>query len=187
MTAGERWRLFVAADVPRPQLVALKEATAALRARFPSTRWIPEDNQHITLRFLGGTDLDLVPPVGAALVAAASGASAADISIDGSGAFPNPRRASVLWAGIDDPSGLLGGLVADLNTRFAALGFDTERRPYVPHLTLARFRAPVRLDEPPAVIPILDPFRVDEVVLYRSHTSSKGARYEVLLRAPLRD
>ena len=182
---AERWRLFVAADVPEHHLAALRAATEELRAKWPTARWIPTENQHVTVRFLGATDIDLVPIVGKALVEVASRAAPGDISIEGAGAFPNLKRASVLWAGIDDPAAVLGGLVADLEGGFAALGFESERRPYVPHLTLARFRAPIRLDDPPLTTPATDPFPVGEVVLYRSHTSSKGARYEELLRAPL--
>ncbi|MPZ69994.1 MAG: RNA 2',3'-cyclic phosphodiesterase [Actinobacteria bacterium] len=185
MSIGERWRLFVAVDVPEPHLAAVADATAELREKWPTARWIPIENQHVTLRFLGSTDLDLVPVVGKAMVEAASGATPGAISIEGAGAFPDLKRASVLWAGIDDPNAVLGGLVADLEPHFAALGFESERRRYVPHLTLARFRAPVRLDDPPLAIPATDPFPVEDVVLYRSHTSSKGARYEELLRAPL--
>lgn len=185
MSTGERWRLFVAADVPEPHLAAVADAAAELREKWPTARWIPTENQHVTLRFLGSTGIDLVPVVGEALVESASTAAPGLISIEGAGAFPSLRRASILWAGIDDPAAVLGGLVADLEPRFAALGFEAERRPYVPHLTLARFRAPVRLDDPPLTIPATDRYSVADVVLYRSHTSSKGARYEELLRAPL--
>lgn len=184
--AGERWRLFVATPVPHERLATLGRATEHLRERWPDARWIPAADQHVTLRFLGATPLDLIAPLGEVLQALAATARLEEISLRGFGAFPTAARARVLWAGIDDPAGLLSGLAHSLSDALEGLGFEPEERDYTPHLTLARFRSPVRLGELPSHDPAPEPFPVTEMILYRSHTSSKGARYEPLSYYPLR-
>ena len=184
--SGERWRLFVATPVPYERLAELERETELLRERWPDARWIPPANQHVTLRFLGATPLGLLAPLGEVLGATAARARPEEISLRGFGAFPTAARARVLWAGIDDPAGLLSGLARSLDDALKGLGFEPEERDYTPHLTLARFRSPVRLAELPAHDPALEPFSVTEMILYRSHTSPKGARYEPLAHYPLR-
>ena len=56
------------------------------------------------------------------------------------GVFPNPRRPRVLWIGVDEPTGTLTRLQADVEHTIAPLGFPTERRRFSPHLTLGRVK-----------------------------------------------
>ena len=184
--SGERWRLFVATPVPHERLAELGRATEHLRERWPDACFIPAANQHVTLRFLGTTPPGLIAPLGEVLEATAATARPEEISLSGFGAFPKVACARVLWAGIDDPAGLLSGLARAMGVALEGLGFEPEERDYTPHLTLARFRDPVRLTDLPSNVPAPEPFTVTEIILYRSHTSSKGARYEPLAHYPLR-
>lgn len=184
--SGELWRLFVAVPVPHERLAELGRATEHLRKRWPDARWIPAANQHLTLRFLGATPLDLIASLGHVLETLSATARPEEILLRGFGAFPTAARARVLWAGIDDPAGLLSGLARSLDDALERLGFEPEERDYTPHLTLARFRGSVRFAELPSNVPAPEPFPVTEMILYRSHISSKGARYEPLAHYPLR-
>lgn len=184
--SGERWRLFVATPVPHERLATLGRATELLRERWPDARYIPPADQHVTLRFLGATPLGLLAPLGEVLGATAARARPEEISLRGFGAFPTAARARVLWAGIDDPAGLLSGLARSLDGALKGLGFEPEERDYTPHLTLVRFRTPVRLGQLPPHDPAPEPFPVSELILYRSHRSSKGVLYEPLSYYPLR-
>jgi RNA 2',3'-cyclic 3'-phosphodiesterase len=107
-----------------------------------------------------------------------------EVKLQGIGAFPRARRARVIWAGIDDPGGLLGALAADLAAGFEPLGYRAEKRAFTPHLTLARLRVPK-----PVNLGTLDldlpPFAVDHLRLYRSRLHPKGATYEVIRRFEL--
>jgi RNA 2',3'-cyclic 3'-phosphodiesterase len=181
MTAPERVRLFVAADVPEPQRRAVNDAVAAVRRESWGGRWSSPESQHVTLKFLGWTPEDRIEAVAQAAAAVAAGRRPAPVRIDGLGAFPSLRRARVLWAGVADPSGLLTGLAEDLDSTFEALGYGVEKRPFRPHLTLARWRSPVRLEGlPPRPWGELEPFEVRGFRLYRSRLHPHGARYEVL-------
>jgi 2'-5' RNA ligase len=179
-----RLRLFVAVSVPETQLALLEEAVAPLRAELPHVRWAPLANQHITLKFLGWVDAARRGEVERAVFAAAAAHEDAAISLSGLGAFPTARRARVLWAGIDDPNGLLTSLAESLEKIFEPMGFERENRAYTPHLTLARIKEPTRVNL--ARIPVRSSaWRVATIELYRSHLSPRGARYEVVASAPI--
>ena len=135
----------------------------------------------MTLKFLGRTAAHLTPWVGETVGAIAGAHPSATLQVHGLGAFPSTQRARVLWAGIDDPAGVLTGLVADLETGLAE-AFRPEMRRFHPHLTLARSEPPLRLPELYADTPLESgSFVVDRVVLFRSHLQGRGSpKYEAL-------
>ena len=96
--------------------------------------------------------------------------------------------ARVLWAGLDDPEGRFAVLAARLDQLLVDYYLD-EQRPFTPHLTLARLVPPRNLREfAPELLGTLvdpEPFPVDRLVLFRSHLSPAGARYEPIFEAPL--
>jgi 2'-5' RNA ligase len=177
---AERLRLFVAADVPADHLERVAEVSEGLRARVPGGRWTAPENQHLTLKFLGSTPGERLDDVRAAIADVAGRHRPARVSLTAVGAFPSPRRARVVWIGVDDPGGLLPALAGDLERVLEPLGYPAERRAFTPHVTLARFATPARLDAPPDDAVDAPPFSVDEIVLYRSRLSRAGARYEPL-------
>jgi len=180
----DRLRLFVAFDVPEEQRLHVRSATEPLRPFLPSARWTRVEDQHVTLKFIGWVEGSQQEPIVDVCRAVARRHASAEMTLAGVGAFPSRTRVRVLWAGIDDPSGLGVGLAEDLAAALEPLGIGREERSFTPHLTLARLKTPRRVDEgalaadlgPPA------PFLVDAFVLYRSHLSPKGARYEAMER-----
>ena len=67
-------------------------------------------------------------------------------TLGGVGAFPNFRRARVVWIGVaTDPR--LELLHHDLEVACGEAGFEVEGRPFRPHITLARVRTPLMLDQ----------------------------------------
>jgi RNA 2',3'-cyclic 3'-phosphodiesterase len=178
-------RLFFAVEVPAELLESVRAGTAGLRSRWPEARWTTPENQHLTLKFLGATSSDDLGNVVRAGAAVARSHAAAEVALTELGAFPSARRARVLWLGVSDPAGVLQGLAAGLSSACESLGYRPEARPYVPHLTLARFKTPVRLEAELTLEIEAAPFEVSEVGLWRSHLSPKGARYELLESLPL--
>lgn len=187
MTDPERIRLFIAAPVPHDRLEALDALTEDLRTKLSNARWVATENQHLTLRFLGSTPVDRLEAVQKICEIVAAGHAAARMSVTDLGAFPSESRVRVLWMGIDDPNGLLAAIARDLDNAFEPLGFPSEGREYKPHLTLARFKLPVPLKSgfPSVDTSAVEPFEMNEIVLFRSHLSPKGARYEALRSFPL--
>jgi RNA 2',3'-cyclic 3'-phosphodiesterase len=174
-------RLFVATGVPERHLEWLREQTADLRSSLPGARWTEPAAQHLTLKFLGSTPGELLPKLGGVLEGTAARHAPASVSLSVIGAFPSRRRARVLWMGVEDPSGVLRELAADLDSSLRTLGYEPERRAYTPHLTLARFKSPISVpDSTPIDGRAMSSFVVNHLTLWRSRLHPSGARYEVV-------
>jgi RNA 2',3'-cyclic 3'-phosphodiesterase len=96
--------------------------------------------------------------------------------VEGLGAFPNARRARVLWAGLDDAASAFGRLAADLDESLSE-EFKQEKRAFTPHLTVARFEPRVSMD-PDEIAFESDPFEVRRIVLFRSQLRRPAPVYE---------
>ena len=155
------------------------------KGSFDDARWVPLENQHITMRFLGSTPEERVPAVIDACDAAVRGRSRPTLVPATLGVFPSLRRARVLWVGFDEGDASLRALAAALTESLAAAGWQPEERRFAPHLTVARFRDPKKVDALPALPPGAPSFEVEDLRLYRSHLSPKGSRYEVVARFDL--
>ena len=179
-------RLFLGIGIPEDRLEALGRSIAPVRDELRGARWVAVENQHVTIKFLGRTAATLVDEVVRAARAAASGHETWTTALSHLGAFPNLRRARVLWAALDDDEGAMAGLAARVDERTEPLGFESEKRTFTPHLTIARFKVPGPLPALPQLEGAAqEPFAVDELRLYQSHLSPRGARYEILERFPL--
>jgi RNA 2',3'-cyclic 3'-phosphodiesterase len=176
-------RLFVATEVPEDVRAAVAGAVAPLRERFPKARWVPTQNQHVTLKFLGSTYPRLVEWVTATVGELASRHAPFTTRVEGLGAFPNARRARVLWAGLDDAGSAFGRIAADLDEALSR-EFETEKRAFTPHLTVARFEPTVAVD-PDEIAFESEPFEVGRIVLFRSHLRRPAPVYEPMVVEPL--
>lgn len=179
-------RLFAAVDIPQRAKDQVEKAISPWREQLPNARWVKPDNWHVTVKFLGRTYPRLVDRVHEACKAAASTVRPFRVELDGLGVFPRPTKARVFWVGLRDEGGL-GALAAALD-RELEREFPPEKRAFSAHLTVARLNPPSPIDEEALARTELAPseFKVAELVLYRSHLSPKGARYEPLARFPLR-
>src|SRR5579875_255564 len=184
--AGERpLRLFIALELPaavRRALVAWR--TRALGDRF-ALRPLDADALHLTLCFLGWRPAAALEPIGALLSQLAS-EPAAELALGGARWLP-PRRPRVLAVEVVDPQGRLAAIQAALSQSLSAAGwYETERRPYLAHVTVARVGRWVRVPAGPLPAPPPLAFRGARIVLYRSHLARGGARYEPLAAVELR-
>lgn len=178
-------RLFVAFEVPDEAQDAIDEAFAPLRDRFPKARWVPRENRHVTLKFLGQTWPRLGGWVEERVGEVAGESSPIDTGLTSVGAFPGGRRARVLWAGLDDTDGRLSAIAGALDDAFAD-EFPPETRAFAPHCTVARSDPPLRLDDGDLDVALRHvAFTVDRVVLFRSHLRRPAPRYEPVAAFPL--
>lgn len=124
-------RLFVALTLPE----AVRLACERLQQGVPAARWIPAENMHLTLRFVGevdGADFeDLIESLANVTV------EPFEIEVAGTGHFESRRMPTVLWAGIR-PSPQLKHLQAKVERAVRACGLPPETRKFAPHITLAR-------------------------------------------------
>ena len=187
-------RLFVALEPTEPVRRRIAAVTERIRrsagAAAGEVRWVPDENVHLTVQFLGAVPEERVEAVGAAIAAAAAAAGPLLLEVKGAGGFPNSRRPRVVWLGLSGDVEALAVLAVDLGKRLAPLGFAPEARPFAAHLTLGRARdsrgapglggalAAAAQDDGVA-------WRASELVLFESHLSPRGPRYESVCRAPL--
>ncbi|MGZ8624657.1 MAG: RNA 2',3'-cyclic phosphodiesterase [Actinomycetota bacterium] len=178
-------RLFVAIDLPEDVRALVEDGVAPFRERFPRARWVPTRSQHVTLKFLGTTWPRLVDTVIQGVGEVAATHVPFETRVAELGAFPSARRARVLWIGLEDPAGRLAAIAAGLDEKLAK-DFEPEKRAFTPHLTVARFDPPVRLEEDLDQIGVESrPFGVEWLVLYRSHLQRPAPVYEPIATFPL--
>ena len=183
--APSKQRLFVALDLPdeaREAIVAWQHE--ALGGHSRSLRLVRPDALHVTLVFLGYLTED---PIGVVAETAFGGVPRVAPRLEPLALKPVPPRRPRLWSlDLADQDGRAAALQAAISESLAARGLYTpEKRPFWPHVTVARLRPRARapkLDVPPPAVP----FTADRVVLYRSHLSREGARYEPLSTLALR-
>lgn len=138
-------RLFAAIEIPASVRDALASAISELRAISPEQRWVPAENLHITLKFLGETNAESLSAVTKALTNVTS-RPAVSLEIAGLGFFPGGKRPRVIAAGvIAGPN--LAALASAIDGALLPLGVAPNEHEYRPHLTLARLREG-RLAEP---------------------------------------
>lgn len=183
-------RLFLALELPPAAAEEIAAATAPLRDAEPALAWVPVHKLHLTLKFLGDGDDGRVTALSEAMDRVAGQHRAFEMTVAGAGAFPNFRRPRVVWMGVDgEPR--LEFLHHDVEIAAEKVGYELEGRPFRPHITLARVRAPLpaeRLRSLARVARRLDHSStayVDRLTLFDSVTGDSGAHYRRLHAATL--
>ncbi len=186
-------RTFIAVDIPPSIQQAIQHNVDNLRKTIGnSVRWVPVHNIHLTLKFLGDVSHENVEILTQMLRAEADSCPSFELSINGLGSFPNSKRARVLFIGIQAPAEL-EGLQRGIESASARLGYESDPRPFSPHLTIGRVRDHATATDQQKIRKILDETkidslgnaRVDSVHLYKSELKPGGSVYTKLFSAPL--
>jgi RNA 2',3'-cyclic 3'-phosphodiesterase len=185
VSAGLR-RAFLAV-VPPPSVVRWTESIedSALGGG-ADLRWTPPEQRHLTVQFLGR--IDDTDALAESVADSVRAVAPFEIVVDGAGAFPSARRASVVWLGVTTGAAELAALARVINAATAPLGIEADERPFRPHLTLARVKRARDLRalvDRLSVGPAGPPFTVDRVVLFDSDTRAEGAMHTERAEFPL--
>ncbi len=124
-------RLFVALDLPW----SLKQQLSQLAGGLPGAKWVPPDNYHLTLRFIGEMPAHRAEEVDFAL--AGLRARGFSLSLAGLGTFSKSGRPTAIWVGAERTPEL-DHLQNKIETALQRIGLERERRRFAPHVTLAR-------------------------------------------------
>jgi RNA 2',3'-cyclic 3'-phosphodiesterase len=183
-------RLFFAVPVPGASRAPLEAALSELARALPQARVTASSGWHLTLAFLGQVRPEFSAEVVSVGEAAVAGVGPAVLRLQGAGAFPNQRRARVLWAGVAGDVEVLARLAGNLADACRAAGLRHEDRAVHPHLTLARFPDPGPVPEPvvdllTAATAACPSWEARELCCYRSTLTNRGARYQVVRTFPL--
>jgi len=183
-------RLFVAINLPDDVRQSMWNSAASLREQSFPVKWVGPDSLHLTVKFLGEVPEQRVNDLSEGLESAAVGTAHFELPISGFGAFPNPRRASVIWLGCE-PVAALQQIQQNIEAEMERAGFGRESRSFHPHFTLGRVR---RDTKPAALGGLADKLQrlhfesqpvVESVDLMQSELSRSGARYTRLHTATL--
>lgn len=183
---ASKLRLFWAVNLPEE----LKNRIHEIRNRLGTAggaKWVEPRNLHVTVKFLGDTDIDLVRPVVDSAAGRLKGVKSFSLEVGGLGFFPGTSSPRVLWAGLKGEVSLLGVVARMVEEAAAEHGFPRESRKFSPHVTLARIKSPVEAGELVAAVEkeksrveSLGSFRVASVDLMKSDLTPRGPVYTLL-------
>ncbi|GAA4686225.1 RNA 2',3'-cyclic phosphodiesterase [Nocardioides nanhaiensis] len=185
-------RLFVALRPPEEAAQHLDDFLEVRRAAAPF-RWTPADQLHLTLAFCPQVPDHLLDDLLERLAVAASRRRPPDLAVAGGGAFPDPDRGRVLWAGLrTDPGGEaeLAALATGARNAAVAAGVVVDGQRFRPHLTVARCGRPTQLTSWVRLLDAYDgpAWRAEHLELVASHLGEgprRRPRHEVLAELPL--
>ena len=186
-------RAFIAIELPHQVKEQIAAQTAGLRRKLGhSLRWVPADNLHLTLKFLGEIASIQIDPLVQALETETKQHESFEITMEGLGCFPNARRPRVVWVGIVAPAAL-SRLAEGIETAVAPLGFVAEDRPFSAHLTIGRVREQLPAADVVSIsealqdthIGRLGSFTAAAVHLFRSDLQPGGPVYRCLSTSAL--
>lgn len=182
-------RSFVAVPLPEKIQADIFAAAQELARRLPDVKWSRKvENLHITVKFLGQIDETKMAALAEDLARAVAPLSRFQLELRGMGAFPSPRKANVVWAGVEDVSRGLSAVADAVEGVGERFGFPREQRAFSGHVTVGRSKGR-GVDARAA----LDAFAgrafggttVEEVHVYESRLGGEGSTYVLRSRAAL--
>ena len=170
-------RLFVALGLPE----SIRLRLASLAGGIDGARWVPPENLHITLRFIGEASEDRIADVADALGAIRM--PPLTVTLRGAGHFSSGKKTRAVWIGVEK-TGELATLQARIERAVIGGGFDPERRKFMPHVTIGRLRQ-ARADHVRSWLEANGafeeaPFGAERFILYESRLGRSGPIYLTL-------
>ncbi|APF20683.1 2'-5' RNA ligase [Caldithrix abyssi DSM 13497] len=187
----ETIRSFVAIELPADLKKQIDQYQRQLKPLCRHTRWVNSKGLHITLKFLGEQEPDLIDRVQQNLFHVQGAVKPFRLTVKNFGAFPGKRSPRVLWLGVvSQPLEAVHDLFQFIEENLHGLGFVKEKRRFSPHLTLARVKQPGRFDPLWEYVQKhpFEPytFEVNKIVLMRSILKPQGAEYRPIATYSLR-
>lgn len=188
-SAIERMRLFVAIEVSDPVRKLLSATQANLRSMCPDVRWIPAEQLHLTVKFLGEVADGDVMAVSQAMTRAAAKSEPFEMRTGECGCFPERGAVRIVWTRTVEERGILAGCVAAVEAQIEPLGFPREHRPFAAHITIGRVREDRSRGKLREFVgasrgKVVEQ-EVSSLTLMSSVLSPKGSTYTVVSRAKL--
>ena len=177
-------RTFVSVSVPKEIVNIQSMLKSTVEPKGVKVRWVMNGKMHLTLKFLGNTTQGSIDNLNEALFNAVKSAKVINLSISGTGAFPVKGRPNVLWLGIKGDIDELKQLIVNINNSLEPLGFITEKRDFLPHVTIARIKSNQK--KIPNISNYLNttftelPMKIVKISLMQSESFSKGTFYTIL-------
>ncbi|MFW6139637.1 MAG: RNA 2',3'-cyclic phosphodiesterase [Spirochaetota bacterium] len=179
-------RTFLAADIDektKSQIISLLET---FKKSETGIKWVSPDGLHITLYFFGEVKEPGLEALESMINESVKEISPFSVLVGGLSGFPSLKKPRVIWAGVDNPSHELETIFSSVRQNITKMGLrvNKEKRSYTPHITMGRVKRRVSSDILKKIDELKDRefgrYQVNNVVLYKSTLTSKGAVYEPL-------
>ncbi|ACZ62341.1 RNA 2',3'-cyclic phosphodiesterase [Dehalococcoides mccartyi] len=138
--AEELVRTFIAIELPPELKTALGSFQNSLSIPTQAVKWVNPESMHLTIKFLGDTQLGQISNIIKGLEKAAQVCSSFSLCTNRIGAFPSLSSPKIIWLGLEGEIEKLNTLFAEVEKNISGLGFPAEQREFAPHLTLGRLR-----------------------------------------------
>ncbi len=193
-------RTFIALEMNEAFQQFLAEIIRKLSQTLPDVRWVNPHGIHLTLAFLGELDDEQLGKALDAVEEAAQKAAPFEYRSKGLGTFGSQQQPRVIWIGVEDlPTGKIQGSPLHyahrmLSRSLESRGFELEKRPFSPHLTLARIKQPLSFESRQSLQRLLHSrlsaatsaiYPAHSLCLMKSELSRSGAKYSCLKECPL--
>jgi 2'-5' RNA ligase len=190
----EQIRSFIAIELPQELKLELGRLQASLKVDKPRIKWVNPEGMHLTLKFLGNVPIPKIDAIIQVTSESAKKVPPFQLEVGHLGAFPSLKRVQVVWVGLGGELDRIKQLHKLLEAGLSRLGFTAEKRPFSPHLTLARVGNEASAEERQRFGELIAAagFEMDEVItvnsiaLMRSQLTSKGAIYSKISSAGLK-
>jgi 2'-5' RNA ligase len=187
-------RAFIAIALPPDIQECLQLVSTNLKEQLgeKAVRWVPVENIHLTLKFLGDVSVANLDVLKEIISAEAASHKPMEFSVGRLGAFPKARRPRVIWVGVEAPSELFA-LQRGIEARTTRVGYPPDERDFSPHLTLGRVTRTASPGEVRKIgdvlssssVGFLGAARVQTLHLFKSDLQPSGAVYSKMFSAPL--
>ncbi|MBO0782719.1 MAG: RNA 2',3'-cyclic phosphodiesterase [Ktedonobacteraceae bacterium] len=186
-------RTFIALEKHEAMQRHLERVHRQVAHALPGVRCVDPAGIHLTLAFLGELDDEQLAAATQAAEVAASRCGAFSYRLGQLGIFGSLRQPRVIWMGVDEQSGMLRRLHQTLEHELVRRGFAVDPRPFSPHLTLARCKAPLGPEEQQQLQRLLarqqasstETYQVRHIEVMKSELFRTGAIYTPLKSCPL--
>lgn len=189
---SEKIRTFIAIELNNETQNSLAKIQSQLRTSGADVKWVEPKNIHLTLKFLGDIDTDLIGEIKNVVEDLANNHQKFTATIKELGGFPNTRSPRVIWVGIQEGKENTSSIVMDLENNISKLGIPKENRDFLSHITLGRVRSPINrlklteLLNKNKNIPTLI-FVVEKITLFKSTLTPRGPIYEAIAEVILKE
>ncbi len=179
-------RLFVGIPLDQNIKDALRPIIRQIHAMRGDFSFVPVENLHITVKFLGNVTEPVLPSLISHLEEAVHHFPPFEVLVQGVGAFPHPERISVLWVAVHSPE-----MIPLLNVVHASLDhIHSEKREDAPHITLVRVKSGRKQGKLQHLLQTIEAKRfgkmtVNRLVLYESILRPEGPFYRLVQEFPL--
>lgn len=185
----EKIRAFIAIDIPVSQKAI--EVINELKKIQLNAKIVETENLHLTIKFLGDTDENLIDKIGEIISDVIRDMHSFEITLENMGVFPNQKYIKVVWIGVENTE-ILKKIAEKLDSKLSDLGFEKERRSFSAHLTIARIKSPKNKEK---LIDLINKYqdtkfqeqKVNKIFLKKSVLTPEGPIYTNLKEIELEE